>query len=1057
MAADGSVIIQIDGDDSGFEKTLNGLKGVASGAVKGIAAGASAATAGVAALSKAALDSYASYEQLVGGVDTLFKESSAAVQQYAAEAYKTAGVSANTYMEQATAFSASLIQSLGGDTAAAAEYANQAIMDMSDNANKMGTDMESIQQTYQSLMRGNYAMLDNLKLGYGGTKSELERLVADAEKLTGQALDPSKFSDIITAIHAVQENLGITGTTAQEAASTIEGSLNMTKAAWSNLLTGIADDNADFSGLVDDFVSSVETAASNILPRLEIIFSGIGQLVAALAPVIAQAIPALITNVLPGLATAAGQMLMAFGSALVENLPLLMSSAASLVTGFITYLQTNLPQLATAAGTIMQTIGTALLTAAPQLLSAALAILQNIASGIAANLPTLIPAALSMLNEISGGLRSGVGQLVDGALAIVQAIGSGIIQSLPALIESVPEIVTNIAGIINDNAPKLAQTALSLIGQLAVGLIQAIPTLVANIPQIIEAIVSVFLAFNWLDLGKTIITALKNGILAMVGAVQGAAGNVLSAINNALRNLPSTLLNLGKQGIQGLINGIKSLLGSVGSAMSGIAKAIVNGVKSLPSQLLNLGKQIIQGLVNGIKAGASGVVSAIGSVVSSAISKAKSALGIHSPSRVFRDQVGLMIMRGMALGMTKGEQQVLDVADRLSDKLLAEEQDLQEQIAAMEQAERDRRAAEELADHERTIKEKYAELVKAETAERQKLESEIAQLEADWNEKQLQAQRDAEQKKLQAQLDTLSEFKKQYEDALGEIQKSQQSMSDKLADYGDLFQTFKDGSREWIELGDLEADIDAITRYGDALEQLKARGISDSLLGEITSMDVDDALAYTDKLLAMTDDRYAEYMALWEQKQQAAQQVAAQFYQSEIDTLGREFVDKIPEELEGVREEMADIGVQSVQGLMDGMLSQAGVLFSAARTVITGAMDAMRDEAEIHSPSRKTASLVGAPLAQGVGVGFEKAYPGVMHKLRTAFDASMAQTSARLRGMADSAGTSGVRTQHTVQTINRNTTSTMRVVADGRGIFNLVEEESRRRGKSMISGKGLLT
>ena len=344
MAADGSVIIQIDGDDSGFEKTLNGLKGVAGGAVKGIAAGAAAATSGVAALSKAALDSYASYEQLVGGVDTLFKESSAAVQQYAAEAYKTAGVSANTYMEQATAFSASLIQSLGGDTAAAAQYANQAIMDMSDNANKMGTDMESIQQTYQSLMRGNYAMLDNLKLGYGGTKAELERLVADAEKLTGQALDPSKFSDIITAIHAVQENLGITGTTAQEAASTIEGSLNMTKAAWSNLLTGIADDNADFSGLVDDFVSSVETAAGNILPRLEIIFSGIGQLVAALAPVIAQAIPALITNVLPGLATAAGQMLTAFGSALVENLPLLMSSAASLVTGFITYLQTNLPQ-----------------------------------------------------------------------------------------------------------------------------------------------------------------------------------------------------------------------------------------------------------------------------------------------------------------------------------------------------------------------------------------------------------------------------------------------------------------------------------------------------------------------------------------------------------------------------------------------------------------------------------------------------------------------------------------------------------------------------------------
>ena len=192
--------------DSFADKIKSGL---ATAAKVGAAALGAAAT-GVAALTKSSIDQYAEYEQLVGGVDTLFKQASDTVQQYASNAYKTSGVSANTYMEQATAFSASLIQSLGGDTQAAAEYANQAIMDMSDNANKMGTDIESIQQTYQSLMRGNYAMLDNLKLGYGGTKSELERLVSDAEKLTGQALDPAKFSDVITAIHAVQENLGIT-------------------------------------------------------------------------------------------------------------------------------------------------------------------------------------------------------------------------------------------------------------------------------------------------------------------------------------------------------------------------------------------------------------------------------------------------------------------------------------------------------------------------------------------------------------------------------------------------------------------------------------------------------------------------------------------------------------------------------------------------------------------------------------------------------------------------------------------------------------------------------
>lgn len=1000
MAADGSVIIQIDGDESGFEEAINGLKGVAGKAIKGIAAGVAAATGGVAALSKAALDSYASYEQLVGGVDTLFKESSAAVQQYAAEAYKTSGVSANTYMEQATAFSASLIQSLGGDTAAAAEYANQAIMDMSDNANKMGTDIESIQQTYQSLMRGNYAMLDNLKLGYGGTKTELERLVADAEKLTGQALDPSKFSDVITAIHAVQENLGITGTTALEAATTIEGSLNMTKAAWSNLLTGIADDNADLGGLVDAFVNSIETAAQNILPRLQVIFAGIGDLIAQLAPAIAGALPLLVTNVLPGLVSAAGQMLTAFGSALAQNLPLLMASAASLVSGFVSYLQANLPQMATAA----------------------LSMMQSLASGIAENLPALLPAALSILTEISAGLRSGVGQLVDGALAIIQAVGSGIIQSLPALIESVPQIVTHIAGIINDNAPKLVAAAASLLGQLAVGLVNAIPTLVENIPQIIEAIVSVFMAFNWLDLGKTIITMFKNGITAMVGAVKGAAGNVLNAVNNTLKNLPSTLLNLGKQGIQGLINGIKGLLGSVLDAISAVAQAIVNGVIKLPGELLNIGKQIIQGLINGIKSGISDVVSAIGGMVSSAVDKAKSLLGIRSPSRVFRDQVGLMITRGMALGISKGEREVLDVADRLNEKLLEKEEQLNERIATMEQEARDRQAAAELADYRQKLADKYDELGKAEISKRQKIQDEIAQLEADWNEKQLEAQRNAEQERLKAQLDTLQKFQKEYEKALDDIQKSQESMANKLSGYGALFETVKENGREFIELNDLEEQIAGIERYGSALEQLKARGVSDSLLDEITSMSVDEAAAYTEQILGMTDEQYTEYMALWEQKQQAAKQIASQFYKDEMDALGKEFVDKIPEELGGVKDEMRTIGVNGIQGVIDGMYAKSGALYSAAASIVSQAIAAMRAAADIHSPSKKAAELVGAPLAQGVGVGFEQAYPSVMQRLRTAFDASMAQTSARLQGMA------GMRGGGVTREVTNNKTTVDRVI-----------------------------
>lgn len=251
--------------------------GLATAAKVGTAA-IGAASAGIAALTKSSIDGYAEYEQLVGGVETLFKKSADVVQQYADNAYKTAGMSANEYMETVTSFSASLLQSLDGDTAAAAEKANLAITDMSDNANKMGTSMESIQNAYQGFAKQNFTMLDNLKLGYGGTKEEMGRLLEDAEKLAG--LDPfslniNSFDDIVTAIHIVQTEMGITGTTAEEASTTISGSVDSAKAAWQNLVTGIADGNADIGELTDNFVESVETAAGNILPVVDTVIENL--------------------------------------------------------------------------------------------------------------------------------------------------------------------------------------------------------------------------------------------------------------------------------------------------------------------------------------------------------------------------------------------------------------------------------------------------------------------------------------------------------------------------------------------------------------------------------------------------------------------------------------------------------------------------------------------------------------------------------------------------------------------------------------------------------------
>jgi hypothetical protein len=333
------LVAKIRLDDSEYKKGVGDAKGtfstLASGVKTGLATvakvGAAAVTAGVAgvaALTKMGVEGYAQYEQLVGGVETLFKESQNIVMGYAENAYKTAGMSANQYMETVTSFSASLIQSLDGDTAKAAEVGNMAITDMSDNANKMGTSIEMIQNAYNGFAKSNFTMLDNLKLGYGGTKEEMQRLIDDANRVkvaNGEMADLSidSFADVTEAIHIIQTEMGITGTTAREAASTIEGSLSMMKGAWQNLVVGMADSEADMEVLINNFVESTVIAAQNLLPRIEQTLIGIGQLITALAPVIADALPQLVEAVLPALLTAGVSLITALVNGVVTALPAL--------------------------------------------------------------------------------------------------------------------------------------------------------------------------------------------------------------------------------------------------------------------------------------------------------------------------------------------------------------------------------------------------------------------------------------------------------------------------------------------------------------------------------------------------------------------------------------------------------------------------------------------------------------------------------------------------------------------------------------------------------------
>ena len=387
--------------------------------VKAMASAIKEVGAALVDLGKQSIQSFAEQEQLIGGVDTLFKENSAQVQQYANNAYKTAGLSANEYMETVTSFSASLLQSLGGDTKAAAEKADQAITDMSDNINKMGSDAQSVQNAYQGFAKANYTMLDNLKLGYGGTKEEMQRLLTDAEKISGIKYDISSYADIVDAIHVVQTEMGITGTTAKEAATTIEGSANSMKSAWSNLITGMSNENLDLGDLVQNVVDSVGAFADNLIPRLQIMLprfaDGLTQLVNGLAPYVGPAMEAL--------------------------LPSLMQGIGGLVSGIVQ----ALPAAVEAISAVIPMLVEQLTILLPQIISAGVEIIAALASGIGENLPALIPAAVDAVIEVASGLVANIDKVIIAAGQLIGGLAQGLIEAIPRLVYRLPEIISAIA------------------------------------------------------------------------------------------------------------------------------------------------------------------------------------------------------------------------------------------------------------------------------------------------------------------------------------------------------------------------------------------------------------------------------------------------------------------------------------------------------------------------------------------------------------------------------------------------------------------------------------
>ena len=661
VISDGRIIIDTEIDSSGAESDAKSLSGKLSslasnalGSVAKITAGMmTVATGAVAALTKASVEQYAEYEQLVGGVETLFKNSSDKVMEYANNAYKSAGMSANEYMNTITGFAASLLQGLGGDTEKAAQIGNMAVEDMSDNANKMGTSIEMIQNAYQGFAKQNYTMLDNLKLGYGGTKAEMERLLADAQKISGIKYDISNFNDVIEAIHVIQEQMGITGTTSLEAATTIEGSLNMTKSAWTNLLTGMADDNANFDALIDNLVNSASAFGDNILPRIEIAIKGIGQLVEKLLPPIVARLPELITDILPSLLNAGVQMVGSLGNGIIQALPSLIDCSVQAIQTILNGITNNLPQIVSGAMQIVSSLVDGIVQVLPMLLEAGLQLLMALGQGISENLPTLIPTIVNLIISICDIIIENLPLILDVAIQIIMALVQGLVTALPTLISEVPRIINSFADAIYSALPQILEAGVQILMMLIKGLIDSIPTLIANIPQIILAIVNAITLYNWASLGKNLIEWIGNGLSSMKSNIGSIAKGIADSVVNGIKNIFTSGTSVGKNLISWVANGISSSLGNLVQAAKNVATGAINGIKNILSwdSAASIGSNLIRGIWSGISNMAGWIINLIGGFADSVISSIKGFFGIHSPSRIMRDLIGTNIVKGIGVGI----------------------------------------------------------------------------------------------------------------------------------------------------------------------------------------------------------------------------------------------------------------------------------------------------------------------------------------------------------------------------------------------------------------------
>lgn len=654
MAFDGTLKFGTAIDEKGFQSGLGRLGGMAKTAASGLVSGvgtaakamttafagaAAAGTAAVGAIGKQSLDAYADFEQLAGGVETLFGDAADVVKANAAAAFQSAGMSVNDYMETATASAAAMVNSLGGDVQKAADLTDMAVRDMADNSNKMGTALDSIQNAYAGFAKGNFTMLDNLKLGYGGTKQEMERLLETATALTGVQYDINSYSDIVQAIHAVQEQMGITGTTAREASETISGSVAAMRAAWDNLLVGVADDTQDFDKLCGDFVTSFETAAGNILPRAASVGEGVVKLIGALgddavnfllralqsAPELVgtgvQLIGTLVDGLVTGLPTLlplGKQLLLTLANGVINGAPVLLDAANTLTDGFADAVED--PQIAGR----LERMGSVLLSA--------------LSEGLQRNLPKLTEAGLSVVSGLLDFLLDPAlfSDMLGLGILLLSMLGQGIIDNLPMLLDAALQIIEILMQSLGDNAGELVGAAIEIVRILAEFLIENAPELLTAVYELLLAILNGLLDNTdmLIDAAIEIITVLADTLTdpEKMGALLEAAFTLLTTLFDALTDSEWLLESATKFKVK-LFDTIKDVLQN--------------------TDWESLGKAILDGIFSGLLGVDFDFYDYLDEFGDNWVSGIKDIFGIHSPSKLMRDEVGKYLALGIGEGFAE--------------------------------------------------------------------------------------------------------------------------------------------------------------------------------------------------------------------------------------------------------------------------------------------------------------------------------------------------------------------------------------------------------------------